>query len=56
MTGWIMVALGTLAFTLVMGGLLRSALGPWFDAQADERLSAVDEDLDVMYGGWRNLK
>lgn len=51
----LLVLAGVLLFVAVMGGLLRASLRPWFDAQADERLSAVDEDLDAMYG-WRNLR
>lgn len=52
MTGWIAVLAFTFLFALVMGGLIRSTMGPstWLDRQCSD----TDEDLDRMYGGWRN--
>jgi hypothetical protein len=52
MIGWAAVILGTVAFTVVMGLLLRTTMRPL--NETDERCSQVDEDLDLMYGGWRN--
>lgn len=55
MIGWIVLIVVTAVFFTVMAAMAWKSVRLFFhDPSVDEWCSAVDEDLDVMYGGWRN--
>lgn len=55
MIGWIAVALSTGLFVVVMAALAWESVAALFcDDQVDGYCADVDQELDAMYGGWRN--
>lgn len=52
MIEWLILGVVLFVFGCVMVGLWHESMRPL--DEIDEWCGEVDEDLDVMYGGWRN--